>query len=206
VRWQLLVATVEARTAQLCSLLDALSPQLTPHEGEVEVLVYRDNFEASVGSKRDVLVRSATADYVSHVDDDDMIVSDYISTIYPLLDGVDYVSFDLVARGGGHGNLIVSHSLAHIPEWTPERRLVDIGHLMPMKRELHASSPFGDIGWTEDQRWADQLRMNHVLHTEHHIDRVLYEYRVSDGSLWNNPPRDLERTPNPLFPNVRYVS
>lgn len=199
--WQILIPTVESRTKLLCELLDILSPQL---DDDVEVLAYRDNREAGVGFKRNYLVSVADADYVSHVDDDDLVPDDFVSTIKPLLDGVDTVNFQIRANGSKYHDFIIYHGLGKTPMWFGDHRDCDIGHIMPMKRELHARGRFAE-GWGDDQQWAAQVRMRRSIRTEHLIPRVMYEYRVSDGSLWNGEKPCAERTPDPEYPHVRYV-
>lgn len=201
--WQILIATVEARTTQLCNLLDVLAPQLSD---DVQALVYRDNLEALIGTKRDALVDAATGTYVSHLDDDDMIPSHYVATITPLLGEVDYVSYDIAANGGGYDNFVVSHSLRHIPRWRTDGRDVDLGHLMPMRLELHRLGRFGEKSWQEDEHWGNQVRASGRVQTEHHIDRVLYDYRVSNGALHGeHRTPEPATTPNPIYPHVRYL-
>src|SRR4030095_2341394 len=47
----------------------------------VEHLVLLDNKKRTVGEKRDALMRAARGDYISFVDDDDMIALDYVALI-----------------------------------------------------------------------------------------------------------------------------
>jgi len=202
--WQILIATVMSRTSLFTELLESLIPQIEPHAGKVEVIAYRDNRQRTIGYKRDALVRAATADYVSHLDDDDIVVDDFVETLLPLMDGVDYVSYDIVADGNGWDNFVVHHKLNCEPRWGNNERWVDIGHLMPMRRELHALGKFSG-GWGEDARWSDEIRASGRLKTEHHVDRIMYTYRVSDGELWRARQRFPAQTINPPFPHVRYL-
>lgn len=79
--WEILIASVWARTTSLQALLDHLVPQLEPHAGAVSILLDRDDCEAPVGLKRTRLVEAATADYVCFVDDDDWVANDYVERI-----------------------------------------------------------------------------------------------------------------------------
>lgn len=200
--WQILIPTVESRTDKLCRLLEVLWPQLG--DG-VEVLVFRDNMEHGVGYKRNHLIASADADYVSQMDDDDLVVPDFVSTIRPLMDGVDVVSFDLNVNGEpNYRDFLVRHSIRLAPVWHSQGRDRDLGHICPIRRELAAQAKFGE-GWGDDDVWVDHLRRLNIVSTEHRIDRRLYEYEVSAGELWNGAEPAPVTTPNPAYPNVRYI-
>jgi hypothetical protein len=201
VKWRILVASVEQRTAKLGELFRCLVPQLVP--GEVEVLCYRDGWQEGIGAKRNLLMREAAAEYVSFVDDDDLVVDDFVPTLYPLLDGVDYVSFDLKPICPSHGkDFLVHQSLAYRARWDRQGRWLDIGHLCPMRREIARLAEFPDR-YGEDEVWANHIRASGELRTEHHVDRVLYLYRVSGGELWGER-RPVEVTPHPPWPCVSY--
>lgn len=201
VKWRILIASVEQRTAKLGELFRGLVPQLIP--GEVEVLCYRDGWQQGIGRKRNLLAREAAAEYVSFVDDDDLVVDDFVATLYPLLDGVDYVSFDIKPVHPEYAaGFVVHQSLGYRARWDATGRWLDIGHLCPMRREIASIGHFPDR-YGEDQVWADQVRASGKLRTEHHVDRVLYLYRISGRELWGER-RPVEVTPHPPWPCVTY--
>jgi hypothetical protein len=205
VRWQILIATVQPRTEHLRRLLRVLSPQLIP--GQVEVLVYRDGFQRTIGFKRNHLIQSSVGEYINFVDDDDLVSDDYVPTILPLLDGVDTVTFDLAVSGGGYGEgrFRVSHSIHHTPGWYDDHRDVQIGHLCPMRRELHLLGRYGE-NFGDDAAWSSGVLRSNLVRTEHHIDRRLYTYLVSDGSLWRpHSRRRMSVSRHPPFGGVTYL-
>lgn len=203
-RWHILIASVEPRTETLCELLDILSPQLVP--GEVEVLCYRDGFQQTVGLKKDFLVQTSTAEYTSFLDDDDLVVPDFVETLLPLLDGTDYVSFNLEAHGCEYNHFLVRQSLYHLPH-SPhhtDHRCLNIGHLCPIRREIVAQGHFGQ-GYNEDSEWAEEIYRRWLIRTEHHVERVLYYYRVSDSTLWTGERHEVPVSPHPAYPCVSYL-
>jgi Glycosyl transferase family 2 len=93
VSWDILICSVEHRTTQLVTLLTALEIQLNA-AWPVGIHVYRDNLEVGYGAKCQALLESSSADYVSFIDDDDMVEPDFIATVLTALTEVpDYVGY-----------------------------------------------------------------------------------------------------------------
>ena len=203
-KWQILIPTIQHRTEIFTTLMESLAPQLEAANGEVEVLVFRDNLEANIGDKRQRLVDESTAEYINHVDDDDLLADDYVSTLLPLMDGVDTVTYDLLVDAEGlPDGFTVKTSIEFTPYWYGTHKHCDIGHLMPMRREIHSLGSWNG-GWEDDLRWRDGVLGN--VKTENRVEKALYTYRVSNGSLWRGDRAPMpEPTPNPEFKYVRYI-
>lgn len=176
--WQILIATIPHRHEALCGLLAEIAAQYQPGLG---VIVYRDNCEATVAAKRQALLDAATADYVCFVDDDDMIAPSYVAMITAALrGGPDYVGFRIRYLVDGENQTIpAEHSLRYLG-WRSDNAGMfrDISHLNPMKRELALAGRF-EGGYSEDSRWADQVRASGRVVTEEFIGADLYWYRFS---------------------------
>jgi hypothetical protein len=123
-----------------------------------------------------MLRRASKAEYICFIDDDDAVPEDYVSTILPLLDGVDYVGFQVQCYIDGVPLSRTYHSLKYYG-WSEDDKAFyrDISHINPMRRELALLEPM-EGGNGEDQRWADRMRKRGVLKTEHVINRVMYNY------------------------------
>jgi glycosyltransferase involved in cell wall biosynthesis len=95
----ILIPTVPIRKPLLDELLSHLDMQIKKYnlESRVEVLVYEDNFENSVGSKRNTLYEKASGKYVLILDDDDKISDDFCITICNVIENhdVDQICFTL---------------------------------------------------------------------------------------------------------------
>lgn len=176
VKWSILILTQPSRTVLLDRLLFYLKPQTWAHSQEVELCIKTFDRTKSLGENRSEMVRSAKGEYVSFVDDDDMVPLNYVAKILPLLDGVDYIGFRLQCWWDGKELLPTFHSL-RFARWYEDGTgyYRDLSHVNPIKRELALKVPF-DGGHGEDHRWADQLRGLNVVRTEHYIDEVMYEY------------------------------
>lgn len=75
----ILIPTLRSRLEKLNELIIELNHQI--QNKPVEVLWLGDNKSMSVGAKRNALLSMAKGDFISYVDDDDMVSEDYISII-----------------------------------------------------------------------------------------------------------------------------
>lgn len=174
IKWTICIATTPRRAEKLSKLLKSLLPQVEAAEGKVEILIFFNNFEYSIGYLRQQLIEEAKGEYVTHVDDDDEVPSDYVATILPLLDGVDYVGFRVRFIDEGQLMKPVYHSLKY-SHWYQDNDgyYRDVTHLNPIKRSLALEAGFpieSNIG--EDEAWASKVKPK----TEHYIDREMYIY------------------------------
>lgn len=172
-KWSILILTMPRRKQFLDRLLDVLGPQLT---GDVELIVNYSIPEKSIGENRQMLLNQAHGEYVSFIDDDDLVAGNYVSSILPLLDGVDYIGFPVkVFRDGVfYGNAF--HSLKN-KQWSchGDTSFRDISHLNPIKREHALKAKLsGDFG--EDHRWANEIRALGIVQTEHYVPEPMYFY------------------------------
>lgn len=172
-KWDILILTMPTRVQFLDELLAYLKPQCIGYPVSVVVRMCDPNY--TLGENREMLRRSSQADYISFIDDDDDVAPDYVSTIFPLLDGVDYIGFLLQCYIDGVAlPKDTSHSLRYNC-WSEDAFgfCRDISHLNPMRRELALLEPM-EGGHGEDKRWSDRMRGK--VKTEHYIPRVLYHY------------------------------
>jgi hypothetical protein len=203
--WTILVPTIPARATLFARLMDRLLPQLDAHEGRVTVLAWRNTGHPHLGALRDALVIAAPGEYVSFIDDDDLVPEYYVAEVVAALAGrPDHVGFQLeyTTESGGEqvGREIVDHSLRH-GRWhrNAEGQLVrDFTHIDPLRRDIALRGHFGRAkrGRAEDRMWVKQLRG--WLGTEAYIDKIMYHYLWShEGSSWG-PDRKVVAVPGPM--------
>jgi len=93
----ILIPTVPVRKKLLTNLLSILNKQIKDNnlENRVEILVYEDNFEKSVGEKRNVLYEKSKGKYVLILDDDDMVSNNFCIEICNVIENhdVDQICF-----------------------------------------------------------------------------------------------------------------
>ncbi len=153
-----------------------LEPQTSKHS-DVEIMVKMYDPKMEVSGNRQQMVEESTAEYVSFVDDDDLVAKDYVEKIYPLLDGVDYIGFQVETTIDGKPTLPAYHSLKY-PQWYSDLQgsYRDFSHLNPVKRELGVQAKFTGKFPTEDVRWAEEMRRLGLAKTEHYIPETMYFY------------------------------
>lgn len=189
--WTILIPTLGQREALFLRLLDVLLPQLDDYAGAVNVLAWRNNGRPSIGHIRDGLLAAAEGDYVSFVDDDDLVADDYVPAIFEALGRrPDHVGFKIEYSENGGPAQIVDHSLRH-GRWhrTHDGMLVrHFTHIDPIRADLARRASFitPRAGRAEDRHWVKQLTGQ--LATEAYIDRVMYRYLFRDDtSAWQRP-------------------
>ena len=190
-KWQILIATQDCRDNFRRQLHSILAPQCDGKEVAICEMFGSNSFP--IGDKRQLMRHASTAEYISFVDDDDLVSRDYVSRILPMLDGVDTVTFDFQIHYDGVPTVKAYHSLAH-GGWFPKGQDLyrDISHITPMRRELAIEVPMeGGVG--EDFRWAERMRAKGIVKTEHHLEGDLYYYlwrtEKNDAVDWREPKR-----------------
>lgn len=205
--WTILVPTLGERRPLFERLMAGLLPQLDDHGGRVRVAAWHNDGSPSLPVIRQRMVLGAGSDYVSFVDDDDLVSPDYVAEIVrALATRPDYVGFQVQCYSDGVPTAIAHHSL-EFKRWRnmPGRYERDISHLNPIRTVLARKADFRLAGRrAEDRAWADQLRRQRVLRQEVMIDRVLYHYLYAPGgSRWQVPhtirPGDRAATDHPYF-------
>lgn len=197
--WSILVPTLGERRALFERLMRTLLPQLDAHRGAVRVMGWFNNGSPPLPKIRQRMVESATTEYVSFVDDDDLVSLDYVDEIMTALSQrPDYVGFQVQCYSDGAPIGIAYHSL-EFDRWRnlSGRFERDISHLNPVRTQLALRADFSVVraGRPEDRAWVDQLRRAKVLRSQVVIPRILYHYLYSTnrtagvGSRWQQPRR-----------------
>jgi len=202
--WDILICSVEHRTDQLAGLLAELALQMVPGVG---VRIFRDNLQTGYGEKCDALLKSSSAEYVSMLDDDDWIASDFVARIVAALESKpDYVGFAVRYTEDGVYQIPVIHSL-EFEGWHDFPHILrrDIVHFNPLRRELALLGQW-EGGNGADRRWAAGVR-GHAK-TQVYIPSEVYEYRhtSADTFLASSTREPLtEHPPRPEWPWAVYI-
>ncbi len=179
-RWSILILTMPERRDSMARLRSCLIPQVARHP-DVQVLVRTSDPSLSLGANRQALLDQAQGEYVSFIDDDDLVAPDFVDRVRPLLDGVDYVPFRVQQYADG---VPLKPSLISLSYggWSADEKHYyrDIVHVCPIRRVLALMSPM-EGGYSEDARWGNRLRKLGVVRTEHVIEDVLYFYYWKSG-------------------------
>jgi hypothetical protein len=192
--WAILVPTLGERRALFERLMAGLLPQLDRYAGRVRVVGWHNNGSPSLPKIRQTMVLGAETDYLSFVDDDDLVSPFYVDEVVAALETrPDYVGFQVQCYSDGAPTAVAYHSLAY-RRWRnyPSHYERDISHINPIRTALARQADFARAraGTAEDRSWAGQLRRAHVLRSEVVVDRIMYHYLYSTshepglGSRW----------------------
>lgn len=190
--WSILVPTLGERRPLFERLMAGLLPQLDPYAGRVQVIGWHNDGSPSLPKIRQRMVETAGTEYVSFVDDDDVVAPGYVREIMTALDRrPDYVGFQVQCYSDGQPTAVAYHSLEY-RRWRnlPGRYERDISHINPIRTRLALRADFSRTraGGAEDRAWADQLRRLRVLRTQVVVNRILYHYLFTTaGSRWKEP-------------------
>lgn len=181
----ILICSLAEREKTLSELLNYLSPQLI--DG-VQVLINSDGGKKSVGQKRNELIESATGEYITFIDDDDLVSNDYIPLILEAIKtNCDVIGIHLLMTydNDPETECRTYHSLKYKTWWDeddpdrPNRRRYfrNPNHLNPVKREFALATKFPEISHGEDHNYSKRLLP--LLNTEFYIEKPIYYYKVS---------------------------
>lgn len=146
------------------------------YDDDVEILIYSDNKEESVGGKRNKLVGLAKGEYVSFLDEDDRVSDDYIEQLLEgIKSGADIITFDVSVSIDGATPKPCYYSMYFDGDKNEPNAYYRLpNHLMCVKREIALQVPFKEISFGEDADYAKRLKP--LLKSEHSIHKVLYHY------------------------------
>jgi hypothetical protein len=206
--WDLLICTIPHRHGTLCELLADLDTQITAlgTPGLVGAILYRDNLTVSYGDKTQALVHASEADYVSCIDDDDLLAPDGMRRIVGALAHVpDYVGFAVRWTKDGVPQIPVEHSLRH-PRWENGADMLrrSVMHFNPIRREIALAGNWSGEHYGAEKRWGDGVIASGLCRNEIWLEPPpAYLYRNSDADTFKTGRQPLPETaiqPVPRYP------
>ena len=188
----LIPATPKRYHSHLWPLWSKLQAQLDALQQSkaVELLVFLDNRQRTIGEKRDALVQISRGRFVAFCDDDDDVSDDYLSSLLKVAenaaDGVSVITFEQLAVVNGV-SAICSFSLDHPNQPFKQPRFKrNAWHVCAWRGDLARRYRFPANNYGEDWGWARHLVME--AQGEIHIPRVLHTYRYDDAISEAPPP------------------
>lgn len=178
-RLSILIPTLETRKDYLDRIMSILNQQ---KQKDIEILIEQDNREKTIGEKRNILVSKAKGDYISFVDDDDIVSYDYTDKILqstsasPDCVGIHLLHCeDGILKGFTYHSLRYNHWYDDSDNVTGFKRYYrNPNHLNPIKRELASICPFPNISMGEDKVYSSNILK--LLKTEVYIYEPIYMY------------------------------
>lgn len=215
--WDLLIATIPHRHAKLCGLLAELDHQIRysgkqPASRQAGAILYRDNLLVSYGDKTQALVEASEADYVSCVDDDDLLAPDGMRRITAALrTRPDYVGFAVAWTRDGVPQIPVEHSLRH-PRWHNGDGMLlrSVMQFNPIRRDIALDGTW-EGGYEAEIRWGDGVIKAGRCQTEAWLPPpAVYLYREETADTFKTaealPPLPADQIPPlPAYPWLRVL-
>ncbi len=188
-RFSILICTIVGREKSLGRLLGVLRKQTNK---QVEILVEKGDKKITTGAKRNKLLKRAKGDYIAFIDDDDMVVEDYIPKILQALktnpdccgiEGMITVRIRKKRRRPRQGELKQRkfiHSIQY-KTWFEKNSIYyrSPNHLNPVKRELALRVGFPNLSVSEDHDYSKRLVP--LLKKEAYIKDPIYFYLPKGG-------------------------
>ena len=172
----ILIPALHNRKEKFDKLMVTLQAQ---KKDNVEFLVMADAGQMSIGQKRNMLLMQSHGEYVSFVDDDDMVPSDYVPRLLKaLVSNPDCTSLTgRIVFSDGYSRPFV-HSLRH-NKWVDDHEKKVYyrppNHLNAIRRDLAVQVGFPQINLGEDRYFSTNILP--LLKKEAWVDGEIYEYR-----------------------------
>ena len=175
------ILTITGRENLLDRLYDQINKILPDnYKSLVEVVIVKDNKIKTVGTKRNQVLDVAKGKYVAFVDDDDLLGTEYFTSIIPELQkdiDVDCVGFygsyyvkGQMVMGFSHANKNGGHYKKDGCQYRPAN------HLNPVRTSIAREIGFPELNHSEDTDYTDRLFTSGLIKKESNIEKVLYHY------------------------------
>jgi hypothetical protein len=212
--YDILITSIPHRHEKLLELLACLDRQIEVAPPAyflygVGAIIYRDNLSVPYGDKTRALLEASSANYVSCVDDDDLLLPGSVSRIMAALrTRPDYVGFRVKWTKDGEDRIAIEHSLRHAG-WSdsPDLLCRDLSEKNPVRRELALLGTWSG-GYEAERRWAEGVRASGKCVTEAWIPEEVYWYRESSADTFKTPRSPLppeQIPPLPAYPWLRVL-
>ena len=183
-RLSILIPTLLNRRNLFQNLSSMLDKQRT---NEVEILSCCDNGEMTIGKKRNLLLSNAEGEYVSFIDDDDLVSDDYIKKVLDAsasgpdccsLQGEISMTVNKRTRQRKRATRIFKHSIDYT-HWYQEKEVYYRcpNHLNAIRRSIALKVKFPNKDKGEDRDFS--LKIQPLLRTESKIEGTIYFYFAS---------------------------
>ena len=192
--WTILIPTLGQRRELLKRLLDHLLPQLEPYQHRFKVTALFNEGQWPMGVVRQKLLDGLDTDYMSFIDDDDMVADWYVAEVATALSSEpEMVGWIAQCYSDGRPSYRAHHSLEYRDWSTPKRakgknaKLLyrDFSHTNVIRTDIAKLGRF-DVtrpGEAEDLTWVQQLRGK--LTRQVFVNKTMYHYYWSrTGSTW----------------------
>jgi len=217
----ILICSVIERQAKLNNLLGAINDQIvkTQIQNKVEVCVFQDNFDYTIGEKRNSLLKCASGKFLVFVDDDDEIHITYCKRINEIIENknIDYIGYRISRIFDGIEQPYEYRSI----HFNKIFRTIDkvgyrtVSHTNPILAEIAKNFKFESWNSGEDADWCQQIHESKLIKKEHFINESMYiqhynkEESLSKAAKDSGNKKLFSKKPSPdnfdIKPNYNWV-
>jgi hypothetical protein len=185
VKLSILIPSTFDRQSMLDNLILGLNKQieLLGVESSVEVVTEIDNYEISIGNKRQLLLNRANGEWICFCDSDDEVSYDYVSEILKATHlEPDVITFNgfMSTNGERRENFKIAQGLPYIAikdGFGNTEYLRHPNHLTATKRSIALQIGFKDLKFAEDYDYSVRLKDSGLIKTSAYIQKDLYHYK-----------------------------
>lgn len=184
--WSIMIATIPGREASLHRLLQSIHEKNARicSQIRIEVKLFYDNRETSIGAKRQSLLQGSLGKYVSFVDDDDEVTDAYFEDAKCTIEG----NYHVCRLRGQISQYTFTHSVENTLSGNMARGeefLRPPNHLNIILGDIAKLISFTDATRGEDLDWSIRLAKTGYLSREYQSDpiRIHYIYNMGDRRI-----------------------
>lgn len=172
----ILIPTIGKRKDMYDSLINNLKKQIGSLP--IEIITEYDE-KATIGTKRNRLLKKAKGEYIAFVDDDDILSDNYIALIIEAIkSSPDCCSLNGIITVNGLNPRKFIHSIKYVSYYEEGGIYYrPPNHLNTIKRSIAIQFEFPENNFGEDTKWAMKICRSGLLKTETKIEEVLYYYK-----------------------------
>ena len=182
------ILTINGRENYFNRLMHHIKLAANKWAEQLEIIVAKDNREASVGTKRNQVLDQSNGKFVCFIDDDDMISAEYFDDIMNSIiengDKIDVIGFDGLYYVDEKPVMVFKHSSKFNDYRTLENDIIvqyrKCNHLNPVKTKIARQVRYNEISYGEDSDYSTRLYQSELLKSETYIGKILYHYLYSD--------------------------
>ena len=207
----ILIPTVGPRHIYLNRLLSSLEAQIINNslQDKIEVIVFKDEFENTIGAKRNRLLQASKGKFTCFIDDDDIIHPNYcriMSDIIDEEDDIQHIGFKVRLFINGNRSRETYHSIK-FKGWYQNHSgyYRQTTTLNPILGIISRSFTFPEKNNEEDKDWVMKVIDSGLLIKEHYIDDYMYEYLYNDNTSLSFTRRDKNKENQGLDWQVREI-
>ena len=184
--WSILIPTIPGREASLRRLLESIREKIARicPALRYEICLAFDNRETSIGMKRQELLQGAKGKYVSFIDDDDDITSEYVEDFVGMMQG----SYPTMRLRGRIDPYTFTHSVGNSLDSPMAKQSVFLrppNHLNPMMTDVAKLIHYKDGTRGEDLDWTIRMARTGFITHEYTSDesRIHYIYNMGTRNV-----------------------